>query len=928
MAPAYFWSCMLFAVSSNAIRFPRQAFVNSSALSTTATQSQTLLDTVSASTQLSASHTDALISTSLTSTIPISVTSSPNATSTSNTTSTTPTSGTCCYVRPNAVGINSWYSKAMEVPVATVITTWVQHGNGTAVPQNSTTITAANTTAPYGWYSWMTGEPSTQWSVTTITGGTYYTTTMSVPTETIYQPATSTSRFSGVPNTLLPVNALMYASSQVLSATTMAYELQQMTFTSPTPYLWFSQMWIATSKPCETSYRGAGGEEPIMATSTIVMPLPSAIANADFTFEQYMILANMTDEGDGSSTYSFSLPEDLPQFLAGIPEIVESYPFVGSCTNGPGAGEPTVHIPVSQLTASRDVTMTLPGTITSADADAPTTTAGRQPSPSTRLSKPVVEATQTSLQVPTRPSGTALPAVTDDDTPEPSPTQLPEEDDTPGSTPTQLPEEDDTPEPSPTQQPGQDNTPNTTPTPPGQDDDDDSDTSQPTSPDGAAEPSAPAPGLGDIIASVIGLVPTAGTTAVQPRPSPDASPSQPEEQGGSAGSQVNDDLPQVTPGAEVIVGGDTISANPDGNFVIGTETLQPGDAPITVGGNTISLAPSATAIIINEATTPLAAPAAQVSLGNGVLTADPLGNFEVGGHTLQPGGVPITIGGTVLSLAPSGTALVVDGSSTIPALPPAAADITVARSTLTANEEGAFVIGGQTLPSGSAVTVDGSTFSLASNGDAIVVNGQTSPIAAADAPQITVDGAVVTADSNGAFAVGSTTLSQGAAVTLAGTTYSLASDGSNIVVDGTTRSIEVPSNIITAAPESAGAGVVTAGGSTLSFIGLSSEVVIGGQTLSIDASTAVIDGQTLSLLNPSQIVVISGTSTRTLDLMATTTVIVTRTRTTSSSGDEPSDGTTTALLVTATGAAERTSLGKSSLWTVSLTVVVVVISLL
>ncbi|PPJ53194.1 hypothetical protein CBER1_11710 [Cercospora berteroae] len=353
------------------------------------------------------------------------------------------------------------------------------------------------------------------------------------------------------------------------------------------------------------------------------------------------------------------------------------------------------------------------------------------------------------------------------------------------------------------------------------------------------------PSAGDAIASGIGLVPT-----------PTGSAAQPDGAGNDSGDNSSEEQPsQLEPGNEVIVGGGSVTANPDGSFEISTETLQPGGPAVTVGGNTLSLAPSGTAIVINDATTPIAAPAAEVSFGNDVLTADPSGNIEIDGQTLQPGGEAVVVGGTTLSLAPSGTALVIDGSTT-PVAAASPPQITLPAATLTAQESGAFVIDGQTLSDGSEVVAGGSTYSLASDGGAIVVNGQTAPI--------------------GAAAAG-----------------------------------------ITAAPvvTAGAAGAITAGSDTISFIGFESELVIGGsRTLdSARGKTVVVNGQTLSLLNPTQIVVISGTSTRTLDLAPSTTVVVTRTISREVGGGS-SEPTSTALQATGAAAGRHSGEGKPWKW--------------
>ena len=106
-----------------------------------------------------------------------------------------------------------------------------------------------------------------------------------------------------------------------------------------TPYLFFSQIFLGTSQPCDPD-RGRANL-PIATTSVIAMPMePEYTAN--FDFNEWMANHNMTGEGAIDRTYTFAIPEDFPAYLAGIPAVSSSIPFIGSCTLGPGFGEPSV----------------------------------------------------------------------------------------------------------------------------------------------------------------------------------------------------------------------------------------------------------------------------------------------------------------------------------------------------------------------------------------------------------------------------------------------------------------------------------------------------------------------------------------------------------------------------------------------------------
>jgi hypothetical protein len=93
--------------------------------------------------------------------------------------------------------------------------------------------------------------------------------------------------------------------------------------------------------------------------------------------------------------------------------------------------------------------------------------------------------------------------------------------------------------------------------------------------------------------------------------------------------------------------------------------------------------------------------------------------------TLIPGAPAITVDGTVISLDPAGTAVVVDGTNTIflssfdnngyPTV------ITFGSHLITANQAGQFIIGSQTLaPGGSAATVNETVYTLPLSGTAPV----------------------------------------------------------------------------------------------------------------------------------------------------------------------------------------------------------------
>jgi hypothetical protein len=144
--------------------------------------------------------------------------------------------------------------------------------------------------------------------------------------------------------------------------------------------------------------------------------------------------------------------------------------------------------------------------------------------------------------------------------------------------------------------------------------------------------------------------------------------------------------PSALPPA-LTIGAETIRMNPQSQYIVSGQTLLPGGAAITVSGTTISLAPSATAVVINGATSSIApqfgnvwtmaAPA--LTLNDHVYTANRAGYITISpGTVLKPGGEAITVNGTTLSMEHSGTAVVIQGSTSM--LQPVTTVVTLTKS--------------------------------------------------------------------------------------------------------------------------------------------------------------------------------------------------------------------------------------------------------
>jgi hypothetical protein len=127
--------------------------------------------------------------------------------------------------------------------------------------------------------------------------------------------------------------------------------------------------------------------------------------------------------------------------------------------------------------------------------------------------------------------------------------------------------------------------------------------------------------------------------------------------------------PVVIPGTvptPITIGGIVLTPIPGSSsvFVVGTQTISPGSVITLVNGVTVSISPAGTPIIIpGPASTTLATSANVLILDGQPITANPSSAFVIGRQTLVPGGSPITVSGTVISLGPGGTVVVIGGST-------------------------------------------------------------------------------------------------------------------------------------------------------------------------------------------------------------------------------------------------------------------------
>jgi hypothetical protein len=232
--------------------------------------------------------------------------------------------------------------------------------------------------------------------------------------------------------------------------------------------------------------------------------------------------------------------------------------------------------------------------------------------------------------------------------------------------------------------------------------------------------------------------------------------------------------------------GKTLTGNSASQYIAGTQTLIPGGPAISISGMVVSLAPSATAIVLGGSSTmnivpPSAYQAPQppvITLAGTTLTANSASQYVVDSQTLLPGGPTITVSGTAVALAPSATAIIFAGSSTISLAPlstPSEHNALGPSMFATPTEIPIIVIDGQTLTltpdSSTTDTITVENVPVQVSGSYVIYGNSAIPISgvATAVPNVSV----YTSEAS-AMVIGSQTLIQGgSAVTLeagAGTT--------------------------------------------------------------------------------------------------------------------------------------------------------------
>ena len=321
-------------------------------------------------------------------------------------------------------------------------------------------------------------------------------------------------------------------------------------------------------------------------------------------------------------------------------------------------------------------------------------------------------------------------------------------------------------------------------------------------------------------------------------------------------------VPTPIPPPVIAIDGGSFTANAATQyFVAPGQTLTPGGTA-SVNGHAVSLAPDAQFLVVGGHTEGLSPADVTVlpplNIDGTVITADAGNAYTVGGQTLTPGG-QITVSGNTISLGPSASYLAINGQTiTAPARFPAVnaqPPLTVDGLTYYPQSGGpSYVIAGQTLTPGGAVTANGNTISLGAGGSStlLIINGvSTSLTSVLVSPAMNVGGTLFTELPGGSFVIDGQVLEPGSQIEVLGTTLSFQLQGSFVVVNGATTSL-VP----TSAP------AIIIGGMTYSATyGVSGGYIVDGQSLVPGGSPITASGTVISLIPGATALVLNGQTT-------------------------------------------------------------------
>ena len=258
-------------------------------------------------------------------------------------------------------------------------------------------------------------------------------------------------------------------------------------------------------------------------------------------------------------------------------------------------------------------------------------------------------------------------------------------------------------------------------------------------------------------------------------------------------SSVN--LPTQNPAPDTFeFGSETITADPTGFPIHGSQIL-PGSPPVFLSGTPISLGTSGN-LVVGSSTIGLSGPifhSDAFNVDGETFTANPTG-FTIARSEVLPGGSAMVVSGTTLSLSPLGILHIGGASINLESQVPSADVVNVGDQTLTANPSGFQIDGSSVLPGGIPITISGTQVSLDRSGEPHVGTSSVDlvPFQTATPGVFTVDRLTFTAESSAVAVDGVTITPGGAAITLGGDRISLGWSGSLVVGS---KTVALPSNV-------------------------------------------------------------------------------------------------------------------------------------
>ena len=266
--------------------------------------------------------------------------------------------------------------------------------------------------------------------------------------------------------------------------------------------------------------------------------------------------------------------------------------------------------------------------------------------------------------------------------------------------------------------------------------------------------------------------------------------------------------------------GSATSPGSDSSTVTGRQTANTGVPALTFSSPSSSPPPNGGLSIVSESpqkhlsrtSPPSSSSYPRRTFASSTYPTNSLSHFIIGTQTLLPGH-QISVSGTPISLTTDGSFAIAGGSSSNTQVlaavttPPGPAVFTYAGSSYTADPSSSslgFLIDGQTLHPGAAITVDGDhAISLDQAGNVAIIDGigtQTLSYASvmtgmpspgpSPGPGFMFNGTSIIPDSASEFVIDGQTLSEGGGVfTVGGTPISLAAGGMDVVVGSSTMGL-------------------------------------------------------------------------------------------------------------------------------------------